>query len=557
LAQDAYVPTAAHQLLLNALNDRSTRVVESGAIVLNGLAAGSQVAVLGGDVRTEGRLQGRLFVVNGSVDFTASTVLDDTVFIFGSSARGVDQLAEPGRVVISRERLQLNYSDGTYALTAPSPNLAARWWRQRDKWREQGWSELRLASARTYNRVEGLPVLFGPAIGREFDWGRVTVEALSILRSVRTFELTPENVGHSARIELSVGKRYGWRVGARHFDVVDAIEPHQLSETEIGLASFLLHRDFQDYYDRLGGSVYASAFIGSDLDLTLEWSKQRWGARGVRDPWTLTRDAEGWRTNPDVDDGKFRLGTVRFTYDTRSTARLPDNGWFLSGAYEYGTGTITRYGTAPTSPRVQTVGGATSYDRVLLDARKYSRISPGSQLNARILIGGWLSGDQLPMQRRLSVGGPGTLPGYDFRDVIGDHAGAPIDYWQCSRQLSGGTQANGTPAECDRIALAQIEFRGRLNVDPFGLFGGDRSFRRRGWGRGTQFVLYADAGRGWQVGAPDGRVTFRKGVLPPLSTFQTDMGIGVVLDDVGLYLSKALSQSKSPLNFMVRLRPRF
>jgi hypothetical protein len=161
------------------------------------------------------------------------------------------------------------------------------------------------------------------------------------------------------------------------------------------------------------------------------------------------------------------------------------------------------------------------------------------------------------MERRLSVGGPGTLPGYDFRDVVGDVGGAPIDYWQCSRQLSGGTEANGAPAECDRIALAQIEFRGRLNVDPFGIFRGDRSFRRRGWGRGTQFVLFADAGRGWQVGQPDGRVTFRKGVLPPLTSFQTDIGLGVVLDDVGLYVSKGLSQSKSPVNFMVRLRPRF
>ena len=31
------------------------------------------------------------------------------------------------------------------------------------------------------------------------------------------------------------------------------------------------------------------------------------------------------------------------------------------------------------------------------------------------LLGGWLGGDELPLQRRLSVGGSGTLPGFDFR----------------------------------------------------------------------------------------------------------------------------------------------
>jgi hypothetical protein len=58
------------------------------------------------------------------------------------------------------------------------------------------------------------------------------------------------------------------------------------------------------------------------------------------------------------------------------------------------------------------------------------------------------------------------------------------------------------------------------------------------------------------VGDPDDRRVFARGSLPPLSTFRTDVGFGLLLDDVGVYISKAL-QGESPVNFHVRLRPRF
>ncbi len=145
------------------------------------------------------------------------------------------------------------------------------------------------------------------------------------------------------------------------------------------------------------------------------------------------------------------------------------------------------------------------------------------------------------------------MPGFDFRQTVGD-----VDYWQCSTApVAGAATPAGDPAQCERMALAQVEYRGDMHFDLFGVLDEERDFRRSGWGRGTQFVIFADAGRGWLVGPGDGKLVVGKGQFPSLSTFRTDVGLGIVLDDVGVYVAKALGNGSAPLNVIVRLKPRF
>ena len=69
-----------------------------------------------------------------------------------------------------------------------------------------------------------------------------------------------------------------------------------------------------------------------------------------------------------------------------------------------------------------------AYGRGFLDVRRYNRVSPTAQVNLRLVAGGWLHGDALPAQRRLSLGGAGTLPGYDFLlQAMGGDIGFAID----------------------------------------------------------------------------------------------------------------------------------
>src|SRR5690606_41267375 len=111
----------------------------------------------------------------------------------------------------------------------------------------------------------------------------------------------------------------------------------------------------------------------------------------------------------------------------------------------------------------------------------YARISPSAQLNFRFVAGGWLHGDELPLQRRLSLGGPGTLPGYDFRTAAG--SGDPL--------ACGAPDVPGRPALCDRIILVQMDYKGDIPAPRV------RSLESYGWPTELQWGVLADVGRGW------------------------------------------------------------
>lgn len=509
------------------------------------------LAVVGGELVVAGRVTGRIVAVNADVRLTSGARVDGEILVVGGRVSGTDVATVGGQVRTYRARLDYT-REGDRMVVRDDPDQTP-WWRRRERWRDAGWGDLRLISARTYNRVEGLPIFLGPAFGRDFGWGRIAVDAFGVWRSADGFEWKPENIGHSLKTELQLGSSAGVRLGGRLYDLVEPVESWHLSDEEVGLASFLLHRDFRDYYNRHGGSVYASLFRGTSLDATVSFADQRWADRRTRDPWTLFRNRDAWRENPFMDEGTFHLLNASLRYDTRNDDRNPWSGWYVAADYEYGTGRIANYGLSTPEARTETVDGRTVYDRLFVDVRRYNRLSPNASLNLRLVGGGWLSGDDLPLQRRFSVGGPGTLPGYDFRRTLGS-----TDVWQCSTPLlQQSAFPLGSPALCERFALAQVEFRGDMHLDPFGVLDEERERRRAGWGRGTQWVLFADAGRGWLVGEPQGTLTYGERTLPRLSTFRTDLGIGLVFDDVGLYLAKSIADSKAPLNFFVRLRPRF
>ena len=69
--------------------------------------------------------------------------------------------------------------------------------------------------------------------------------------------------------------------------------------------------------------------------------------------------------------------------------------------------------------------------------------------------------------------------------------------------------------------------------------------------------LFADAGRGWLVGARQGALVYPRDGFPALGSFRTDVGVGLEAGVIGLYLAKAVSDSREPANFFVRVRHRF
>jgi len=166
-------------------------------------------------------------------------------------------------------------------------------------------------------------------------------------------------------------------------------------------------------------------------------------------------------------------------------------------------------------------------------------------------VGGWLHGDDLPLERRFSVGGIGTIPGFDFRK----YEPGTVDVSQCS---NGGQPPPGNPAQCERLALAQLEYRNELRSSFFDFLNA-RPIRLRGIGftvRPTA-VAFVDAGRGWLVGQPSGTLVYSNHSFPRFGTFRTDVGLGLDLGIIGVYAAKAVSSPKEPANVFLRVHRRF
>ena len=411
-------------------------------------------------------------------------------------------------------------------------------------------SGLVVTSGKTYNRVEGLPVMIGPVFHDSVKAADLNASVMGIIRSADTFHWDDQNLGHRATAEMRVGRGRGYALGASSYDVITAVEPWQLPDPDAGLAAFFGHRDFRDYFNRHGAKAVATFNMSARSSLAFEWSDERWSSVDARRVFSVFGNGKSWRANPVVDAGRFHLGVLRANIDTRNNVINPSTGWLIVAEYERGTGTTTDLG--PTSPLTRPfVPAQITYGRALLDLRRYNRLSPTTWINGRLVLGGWLHGDELPLERRFSVGGIGTVPGFDFRKYYP----GTIDASECS---NGGIVPAGNPAQCDRVALAQIEYRNELHSSLLDFLNA-RPIRLRGIGftvRPTA-VAFVDAGRGWLVGPSLETLRYSSHSFPRFGTFRTDVGLGLDLGIFGVYVAKAVSSSKEPANVFLRVRRRF
>ena len=383
---------------------------------------------------------------------------------------------------------------------------------------------------------------------------RFQADATAILRT-SDISFNGNDIGYRTHGEFVFGgtaRNVG--LGVRAFDQVAPVESWPLKDFEVGWASFLFHRDYRDYYRRHGASLYATARVSPALSVTAEGRDERESSLEARTPWTLFRSDEVWRLNPGITDGVYRAAILSLRYDTRNDRGAPSAGWLVSAEYELGHGSDVTgplgYCTAlvpgcvpPTTP-----DGKLGYERMSFDARRYLRLSPSGRLNLRLAGGGWLGGDPLPLQRRLSLGYPDPLPGYGFRQFA-----------------CGGGAFVGEPALCDRVLVGQAEFRTHLGFD-FGPkwasdWGGDDSDEHYEpfHVSGPDLVVFADAGRAWSVsrGGSFGPDIVPSDRLPTLASFRTDLGVGLDFGPLGFYLAKPLDQADRTVTFTVRMGRRF
>jgi hypothetical protein len=500
------------------------------------------VAVLNGPLTIAGHVTGRVLAINADVLLRKGARIDGDLLVVGGEVDGAEGASIGGEIRIYH--LPLRYTQEGDRLVAQADGVTDdQWWRRLERRGRRNISRLDVTNAGVYNRVEGFPIRIGPVLYRDQGWGYLRLDATAILRTTSSFSESTPDIGHDVNGEIRIGRQYGVTLGGKLFDIVDGVEQWQLSDVEVGLASFLFHRDYRDYYGRHGGQVHAALRATDNADLTVSYGDERWNSRDAHNPFTLVNNDLTWRINPQVDAGRFHVANVTLRVNTRNDDFNPWAGWYLLADYERGTGLIDAL--APTSAGVRSGSpGPTRYQRAFMDLRRYNRLGPTSALNLRLVLGGWLSGDALPLERRLSIDGPGTVPGFGFRVVGGTDVGT----------CATGVPLPGRPAQCDRISLAQLEYRSDIRIS---YSDGDAASRRTRFRADGAWVFFADAGRGWLVNAPGSPLNYSRSELPPLSSYRTDIGGGLDFDEFGIYLAKALSEPQEPLNVFLRVRHRF
>jgi cytoskeletal protein CcmA (bactofilin family) len=559
------------------------------------------VAVLDGVLTVAGRVEGDVVVVNGDVEFLEGSAVTGDVTVVGGEIRGEGRARVGGEMVAYSERLDyVRRGERIYA-ERDRRREAERAEARREEveeaeeaeeeaqdeameaaedaempsdeeWDgdEEGWTVERsgrrgradfvVTTGNGYNRVEGLPITFGPFFetpGRNPFRLRVN----GIFRTESGPGFGPEQWGFHARAEQFLGGRRELRVGGTAFHTVEPIEDWHLSKLENGLATFFLHRDYRDHYHREGGSVYFRVDPqDSPFSSTVELRLEKHRAVEAGSPWSLFDNDEPWRLQPLAAAGDLRTVAVTTRLDTRNDRVEPSTGWYVQGTVEHALRSTLGGATAALLPDDDTGGPPAvftqpeygQFTRGLIDIRRYNRISASSRLNLRLVAGGALDDTPLPPQRQHALGGEGSLPGFSF---FSQDCGAR------SRVVDPGGSPDGSrfyaAYGCDRFVLAQAEYRGdlsfRVDWDDYGRRDGDEGEDEweddddgfRGWDADLSWVLFADVGRGWSLD-------------PELFDEETaaDVGFGVLLGRLGIYLAVPVTDGADGVNFFIRLNPR-
>lgn len=528
--------------LLRVWNDSATVRLPAGLLVPSGASITGPIATFRGTLRVAGEISGSLTVINGDLVILSGGVVRGDVLVAGGRMTVEERGTHDGAARIFWDAAPVvRLSDGTLAIRErrrPIGELTA----ERTFGTGHIRTTIRLTTTQTYNRIEGLGLVFGPA----FEWRpstslAATLDLRGILRTAPDQSPFRRDLGWIVRTDWRINGARGFGFGARAYSVIAGIEEHTLPRDEVGWNAFLFQRDNRDYFSSEGGAGSAYVYLTRRfrLDGSARYEKQ--GSVRANDPWSLLRNESRWRPNPLIDDGHYTILGLSAEFDTRNARSGPSSGWWLRGSVEHASSGDVAPVSLPGTVRDPVPTSGYGFSRFTLDARRYNRLSPEAQINARIWAGGWLAGDPLPLQRRLSLGGLDLLPGYAFRAI------------SCA---PAGFSDPSMPALCDRALITQAEFRHRLKVRAGYTFR-DPEHRELDRFLGIEdpdLVVFGDAGSAWLAGDGPGRVPSDR--IRSISEWKADAGVGVDAGGIAVYLVKALTDG-APVRLYLRLERRF
>jgi len=527
------LPRDVAEGIVEFLNDPSVIRFNGSATVPVGSSLSGDLGVLNGSLILAGQVEGSVIVVGGDVELAETASVTGDLILVGGRLQG-DESRIAGEFLRYDETFTFVFRDGDVALRRPPDRREGLY---------LGRSRLTVRAGTNYNRVEGLPIMFGPVIESRSS-NAFRVEALATYRTES--ESTQDRWGYRIAAEQRFGSPLTFALRGSAYSEVVPIE-FWLSDLEASLSTFLSHRDFRDYYERRGWSVGLGLSVPSvPVDLTVDYRREKHFSLPVASPWALIRNDEPWRPMPLVAEGTQQLIDARLVVDTRNDEDAPTDGWLIQARARLGIGddpTVPGFADTLDGPLSDPSVERGSFRTGSLDLRRYARVDPYSWLSFRALLSGSLDDEPLPPQYQHALGGEGSLAGFSPFSL---DCGARDRSVFAARELD----PEAFPYYgCDRMALFQVEYRKTFSWD-LEIGPEEDDWDRWSWypriDLSPAFSLFLEGGRGWS--SLEGR---------PDTDDVADGGVGLHLGDLSFYWAYPLRGGNERANFFVRISRRF
>ena len=261
-----------------------------------------------------------------------------------------------------------------------------------------------------------------PAVGFTstiFDHSRFNHTYVSGLLS---YKFGRDDPGYSFGVERPIFRTPKLFLGGEVHDVTASDDGWRLTSLEQTAVAVTFKNTFRDYYRRRGGQVFTVLRIGANNELSAMARWDRHEPLVNTTDFSVFRQDATFRPNPPVADQHLNAMVLGYTFDTR-----PLSGAGQAATYErhlkenlFGHGLRQRPGfRLEWTSEIAGHGlkGDAEFDRHIVNARGYIPITSSTLLSLRGLFG--VSNGTLPIERRFSIGGIGSVHGYGFKEASG------------------------------------------------------------------------------------------------------------------------------------------
>lgn len=316
---------------------------------------------------------------------------------FGRLEEASEAALKPGPYVLERDaeggvRLRLE------PVIAPRVKVAPRF-------------SLNRASGRI-NRVDG----FAFPIGAEFTIRDRSAYNHTVAYAVPAYGWSSHDWRYAAGVSRPFGPGGPVTLGYEYHDMTDSDDLFRLVGVDEARGASVSTSLGREFFKRQGHEAYAFARFSKKAQLGITFRSDDYASlpvtNGSNEP------------NPEIDAGLSRslIGTLRFSsagplFERRSTERHSLLQRSLYGLFHEVPRQLRSEATFEWAS-ADTLGGDFSFRRLLVNTRYHLPVGARQEFEARLLLG--VAGGETPRQKRLALGGTGTLRGYVFKAFAGD-----------------------------------------------------------------------------------------------------------------------------------------